>query len=147
VVKSLAKKAMPWSDWITEDELEEMSESELEERFDFYIEKLHDEFDEERERTKRFHVDKPRVEFIRVARHIQRNGYGTALYRRMTEELDRRFGFELYASQLQRDCAEAAWEKLVTLDWNDATEEELPFKGDDTTRYKLSMKPETKAVA
>ena len=147
VVKSLAKQAMPHRDWITEDELEEMSDSELEERFEFYIEKLHDRYDEERERTRRFHVDKPRVEFIRVARSQQRQGYGTALYRRMTEELDRRFGFPLYASQLQRDCAEAAWEKLVTLDWNDAEEEEVPFEGDSSTRYKISMKPETKAVA
>jgi GNAT superfamily N-acetyltransferase len=90
-------------------------------------------------------VDKPRVEFIRVARSHQRQGYGTALYRRMTEELDRRFGFSLYASQLQRDCAEAAWEKLITLDWNDAEEEEVPFEGDSSTRYKISSK--TKQMA
>lgn len=144
VVRSLAKKTMRRSEHLTKEEVQEMSESELEERFEFYIEKLHDEFDDQREETKQFHVDKPRVEFIRVARGYRRNGYGTALYRRMTEELGRRYGLSLYASQLQRDCASAAWEKLITLDWNDATEEQIPFEGDGSTRYKLTF---AKAVA
>lgn len=145
IVKALAKRIMRCrEDWLSDDDVEEMSQSELEERFEFYMEKAHERFDEERERTRKFHVDKPQVDFICVAKDRQRRGYGTALYRKMTEELDRRFGFSLHASTLQRDAAEKAWEKLITLDWNEAEEVPTPFV-DDKTRYKISAK--TKQVA
>jgi GNAT superfamily N-acetyltransferase len=148
-VNVLSKEIDHHRDWLCNTgELEEMSEEALEAAFDHYTDELWDRYEEDYKRSRRFHVDKPRVDFIRVAKDHRRNGYGTALYRRMTEELDRRLGLSLHDGGLQSDEAEAAWEKLVMLDWNEATVEKYPKKvGEGTkTRYKLSFAQDKQAA-
>lgn len=63
--------------------------------------------------SKRKHVDRPMVEFIEVAEDHRRNGYGTALYRRMALELNRRFGLGLHGSFAQSKEAQATWRHLA----------------------------------
>lgn len=128
-------------------EIAEMTENELEVAFDYYTDKLWEWHKEDYKATREFHVDKPRIEFIRVAKRHRRKGYGMRLYKRMAKELDRRYGFPMYAAQLQREEAEAAWEKMVTLDWNDAEEVTVPFQKDETTRYRVRFTDNEKQVA
>lgn len=142
-VRTLSKYLDRRSEQLSKSDVEEMSEEALEAAFEHYTDKIREEHGEDYDAAREFHVGKPRVEFIRVAREHRRKGYGTALYRRMTEELDRRFGFKLYDGGIQSDEAEAVWEKLVTLDWNKAQEVEYPHDHKDRTRYKLSFNPQT----
>lgn len=146
-VKQLSKYVDQYRNRLSEPEIEEMTKEALEEAFRHYADKIRSEKAEKYETSREFHVDKPRVEFVRVAKPHRRKGYGTALYKRMTEELGRRYGLRLYDGGVQSDEAEATWEHLVTLDWNNARE--VPYPNDSTgrTRYELSIKPETKQAA
>jgi GNAT superfamily N-acetyltransferase len=150
-VKLLSQKCENWHDWLSDDEVEEMSQEELEVRFDSYTSELWEKHRTEHENTRKFHVGKPRVEFVRVKERFQRNGYGTALYRRITEILQERYGLCLYSTNLQSESAVATWEHLLEAEWSEVEEVEVPFDKDlpgcDNTRYELSVKPETKLAA
>lgn len=147
VVRSLSRKVIRRSERPSREECQNMNRDELEVRFDHYIEKAWEELEEDWESAKQFHVDKPRVEYIYVSEDFRRQGIATKLYKRMATELERRYGLHLHSSTVQRDEAEAAWEKLITLDWNDHEEEFIPFPGSGKVRYKLSVNPGTKQPA
>lgn len=146
-VHILSKYLDRYDDRLSKFDVKEMEEDTLEMALGYYVGEIEKQHGEDYEASRRFHVDKPRVEFIRVSKDHRRKGYGTALYRKMTEILDRRYGMKLYDGGLQSDEAQAAWEHLVTLDWNDAREVSFPNDDRGKTRYELSMKPGTKAAA
>ena len=125
-VKLLSQTVESYGDRLSSEEVEEMAEKELKVAFDYYTDKLWERHKSHHKLSRRFHVNKPRVQFIRVAKPHRRNGYGTALYRRMTKELHRRFGFSLHDGGIQRNQAEAAWKKLINLNWNASSVEKYP---------------------
>jgi len=125
-VELLSKRFDSFGGRLSSEEIEKMSEGELELAFDYYTDKIEERYGGQHKLSRRFHVDKPRVQFIRVAKPHRRNGYGTALYRRMTEELHCRFGLSLHDGGTQRDQAEAAWKKLINFNWNDSATEHFP---------------------
>ena len=139
-VRGLSKECEGWHDWLSKEDVEEMSEEELENLFDVYLSDLWDEYETEWKNTYRYHVDKPRVEFIRVLNDYQRNGYGTKLYRKMAEILNEEYDMKLHSTNLQREAAEKTWDSLLKEDWSKAEEVEMPFENDDGTRYALSVK-------
>ena len=152
-VNLLSKAAESYGNRLSFEQVEEMTEKELKMAFDYYTDKLWEKHKDHHKLSRRFHVDKPRVQFIRVAKPHRRNGYGTDLYRRMTEELHRRFGFSLHDGGIQRDEAESAWKKLINLNWNTSSVERYPklakcgLNQDEVkTRHKLKWR-ETKQPA
>lgn len=152
-VKLLSQTVESYGDRLSPEEVEEMADRELEMAFDYYTDKLWKKHKDQHKLSRRFHVDKPRVQFIRVAKPHRRNGYGTALYRRMTKKLHRRFGFSLHDGGIQRDQAKAAWKKLISLNWNISSVEQYPklakrgLNQDEVkTRHKLKWR-ETKQPA
>lgn len=152
-VKVLSKRFDSYGDWLSSEDVEEMADKELEMALDYYTDKIEEKCGDQHNLSRRFHVDKPRVQFIRVAKAYRRNGYGTALYKRMTKELHRRFGFSLCDGGIQRDQAKAVWEKLINLNWNTSSVERYPKlakrginKDEMKTRHKLTWR-ETKRLA
>ncbi len=152
-VKLLSQAVESYGDRLSSEEVEEMAKKELEMAFDYYTDKLWERHEDHYKLSRRFHVDKPRVQFIRVAKPHRRNGYGTALYRRMTEELYHCFGFSLHDGGIQRDQAETAWKKLINLNWNVSSVEQYPKlakrgvnQDEVKTRHKLKWR-ETKQLA
>lgn len=141
LVKNLSKEAeRSRSDWLSRSKAEEMSRSELESLFDVYKSAIEDKYEKEKSACKEFHVEKPRVEFVHVAKNYRRRGIGMALYKEMTRILNEHYNLPLHSTNLQREAAEKLWDKMVTLDWNTADEVEYPFEDDDRTRYALSVK-------
>jgi GNAT superfamily N-acetyltransferase len=62
-------------------------------------------------RFKKYFVDNPYVDFIRVDQEYRRQGIGTALYRAGHEWMKKK-GMKLHASNTQSDEAKAAWSTL-----------------------------------
>lgn len=60
---------------------------------------------------KKFHVDKPMVDSIRVHESMRRQGIGSALYLQAARWMAER-GLRLYASGLQSDEAKGVWKAL-----------------------------------
>lgn len=57
---------------------------------------------------RRFHVDKPLVDYIRVYEEHRRQKIGLALYTHVARQLAEE-GFPLYASGIQSEAAQAVW--------------------------------------
>lgn len=72
------------------------------------------------------HVDKPIVDFVRVGRPYQRQGYATTLYFEMARHLADQ-GLTLRASGVQEDAASNWWTKMEKVG--------LVAKGTDNRRY------------
>jgi GNAT superfamily N-acetyltransferase len=60
---------------------------------------------------KHWHVDKPKVAYIRVADAMRRRGIGTDLYVATAKQLAT-MGYPLYASTLQQEEAKRVWEYM-----------------------------------
>lgn len=145
-VVEMSRRLDSFGNKFSKSDVQALSDHEIEMAFEHYIGKLEEKYGKERKNARKFHADKPRVEFIRVAENYRRQGIGTALYRKMAEILNDN-DMPLCSTNLQREAAEKAWEALVQKDWAEPNETQLPFEGDDKTRYELFVKPETKAVA
>lgn len=77
-----------------------------------------------------FHVDKPRVDYVKVYDSWKRKGIGTALYEEMAETLGEE-DMALYASGLQSDDAVAIWDYL---------EDQLPVFKEELEHYDRERK-------
>lgn len=90
---------------------EEMSKDELKKLKKELIKKLESRYGKRFEEFKDFHMDKPLVDFIRVSEDFQRNRIGVALYEKAARWLANK-GLKLYASGIQSEEAQKAWEWL-----------------------------------
>jgi len=68
------------------------------------------------EKFKKYHVDKPLVDYIRVYDGFQRQHIALAMYQKAAKWLQKQ-GLYLHASGLQQPEAKAAWEKMQSLGW------------------------------
>lgn len=75
------------------------------------IERTAQRHQEEFREFRRFHVNKPLVDFIRVDPNWRRKGIGQTLYKKGAEIMAQR-GMKLHASGIQEDEAKAAWKKM-----------------------------------
>lgn len=66
------------------------------------------------QKFKQWHVDKPKVDFIRVEDSWKRQGIATALYNYGAKWLAQVHHLPLYASTLQKPEAAAAWDRMET---------------------------------
>lgn len=114
---ALSKQVDSLSNWLANnrEEYDKLSREEKKELFDQYIERVNDLEGEKYEFDKAFHVDKPLVDYINVDPEERRRGIGFALYKKGAKILSERFGLPLYASGVQTEYAEKAWEKLKRL--------------------------------
>lgn len=80
-----------------------------------YINSFIDAYRDEYRRFKRFHVNKPMVDYIDVKKNkyenLRRQGIGEALYRKMSEIMKDK-GMKLHASGIQSDDAKASWRSM-----------------------------------
>lgn len=76
------------------------------------IERVRENNQKELEEFRRFHVDKPVVDYVKVQPEYRRQGVATEMYEHMARWLAKR-GLRLYASGIQRDGVKKLWAKLV----------------------------------
>lgn len=103
-----------WSDQsrisdMTEDELDAYLSMAADPKFNKNLKQRWDEF-------VKFHVDKPKVDFIRVNDSFQRQHVALALYQKGATLLAKK-GLLLHASGLQQPEAAMAWKKMSQLGW------------------------------
>jgi len=103
--------------WSDQSKIKDMDSETL----DHYLEmvddpKLNKNNAQEFQKFKKFHVDKPLVDYIRVNEDFQRQRIALAMYQEAAKWLDKQ-GLLLHASGLQQPAAKAAWEKMKSLGW------------------------------
>jgi GNAT superfamily N-acetyltransferase len=108
-----SKEVDSWDKWISDNHNQYLEKTEEEKRTLFwrYVEKLKEKYWDEYEEFFDFHVGKPIVDYICVEKEHRRKGIGSMLYETMAKTLANRFGLRLYASGIQTEKAEKAWEK------------------------------------
>ena len=88
-----------------------MSQSELSKIKTKWLASLEKRYGRQFEDFKKFYKGKPLVDYIRVKPDFQRKRIGTALYEKAARWLAKK-GLKLYASGLQSQEAQAAWDRM-----------------------------------
>lgn len=117
---------------------DEVSEEKWAEIAEYYVEKYKERYGDDYSRFREWYVNKPYVDYINVKREYRRRGIGFQLYKRMAEILGER-GMVLYASSLQSEEAQAAWEKLKEVLPVKTTTEETDY-GEKKKRYYIDFR-------
>jgi hypothetical protein len=100
----------PWSA-LKDEDIPKLSNKEKNEKEKEYLEKVKNKYQSRMENFKNFHVDKPIVDYIRVFDNHRRQRIAIALYEYGAKWMAKK-GMKLYASGIQSDEAQAAWEWL-----------------------------------
>jgi hypothetical protein len=108
-----SKEVESWDKWISNNRKQYSKKTEEEKRTLFweYVKKLKERYWEKYEEFFDFHVGKPIVDYICVEEEHRRKGIGSMLYETMAKILGNCFDLRLYASGIQTEKAEKAWEK------------------------------------
>ena len=88
---------------------DKMSDAEVMREYDKFEKIAEKKYGQDFRDFKKYYVDKPLVDFIRVKDDYRRRGIATILYKKGHEWMKQR-GMKLYASGLQSDQARAAWD-------------------------------------
>lgn len=92
-------------------ELESLDKRELESLIKHYMKEVKKKHGKQFDEFEKWHVDHPLVDFIKVEPEYRRKGIGLALYTKGAKLMAKK-GMELWASTLQSDKAQAAWDKI-----------------------------------
>jgi GNAT superfamily N-acetyltransferase len=138
-IVTLSQKLDPWSDWLSRDEVSDLSLMEKCRLFENYFGQATKEYGEDYEATHEYHVDRPRVDYVCVAESMRRQGIGTALYDEAARVLAENYGLALHASTLQSDAAQGTWEHLNKI--RDAVSPTtIPSPSGDTDKYVYDLR-------